>query len=127
MIWHVHVSNRLTQHRVSIGGFELLVQVQPPHLPPWYVHRSVGDDGQLDVVVAAASEEAEGESCRRRALCDADPVASTPISAALREGLRAAELAHGRALHERLGTMDAAIAAQLQAATSAPPPKVPSM
>ncbi|KAG1675441.1 hypothetical protein FOA52_001739 [Chlamydomonas sp. UWO 241] len=88
---------------------------------------SVGDDGGLEVVVVAASDEAEGECMRRRALSESDPVGHTAVSAALREGLSAAQAAHGQALHTRLAAMDGSIAAQVQAATSAPPPKVPTM
>jgi hypothetical protein len=88
---------------------------------------SVGDDGGLEVVVAAASDEAEGECTRRRALSESDPVVSTAVSAALREGLSAAQAAHGQALHARLAAMDASIQREVQKATSAPPPKVPTM
>ncbi|KAG1675440.1 hypothetical protein FOA52_001738 [Chlamydomonas sp. UWO 241] len=73
---------------------------------------SVGDDGGLEVVVVAASDEAEGECMRRRALSESDPVGHTAVSAALREGLSAAQAAHGQALHTRLAAMDGSIAAQ---------------
>ena len=52
-------------------------------------------------------------------LAESDPVATTLISAALREGLGQAQAVHGQALHERLAQLDPCIAALMMQATAA--------
>ncbi len=83
---------------------------------------AAGEDGSIELTVAGASEDAEGEAARRRALAAGDPVALTPVSSALSEGLRQAQAAHGQALHARLAQLDPAISEQLRKATVAPRP-----
>lgn len=61
------------------------------------------------------SEEAAGESGRRQALVDQDPVARLKLSAWAKQQFEAAAAAHGGALQAALGGMDATLAGQLKA------------
>lgn len=69
-----------------------------------------------DAGAVVPSEEAEGESNRRKALVEADPVASLRLSAWAKQQLEAAAGAHGGdALSGALNAMDASLAGQLKA------------
>ena len=61
------------------------------------------------------SEEAEGECNRRKALVDADPVATLRLSAFAKQQLETAGGVHGGALTAALNAMDGTLAGQLKA------------
>lgn len=68
-----------------------------------------------DGLAAVNSEEAEGESSRRLALHEADPVVILCLSAFARQQLEAAAAAHGVALSAALNAISPSLAGQLQA------------
>jgi hypothetical protein len=61
------------------------------------------------------SEEAEGECSRRKALVDADPVATLRLSAFAKQQLEVAAGVHGGGLTAALNAMDCTLAGQLKA------------
>ncbi len=67
-----------------------------------------------DEHAAVNSEEAEGESERRKQLHERDPVNTLRLSAFCKTQLEAAGAAHGPALSAALHAMDPAIAGQLK-------------
>ena len=81
------------------------------------------DDGGACVV---PSEEAEGECARRRALVDADPVATLRLAAWAQQQLETAAGVHGGgAVTAALNAVDPTLAGQLRAmldSAAAPPP-----
>ena len=78
----------------------------------FYNHNSGGEDEHAATV---NSEEAEGESERRKQLHKRDPVNRLRLSAFCKQQLEAAAVAHGAALAAALNGMDPAIAGQLKA------------
>lgn len=72
--------------------------------------RDVDDAGAV-----VPSEEAEGESARRKSLVDADPVANLRLSAFAKQQLEVAAGVHGGALSAALNAMDGSLAGQLKA------------
>lgn len=84
-------------------------------LPIAYELLSANAGRDDDAAAVVPSEEAEGESSRRRALVDADPVASLKLSAWAKQQLEAAAGVHGAAaFNAALGGMDASLAGQLR-------------
>lgn len=71
--------------------------------------------GEDDAHAVVPSEEAAGESGRRQALVDADPVATLRLSAFAKQQVEAAAGVHGAALAAALSAMDASLAGQLRA------------
>lgn len=61
------------------------------------------------------SEEAEGESNRKKALVEGDPVANLTLSSWAKQQLQAAAGVHGATLTAALNAMDATMAGQLRA------------
>jgi hypothetical protein len=68
-----------------------------------------------DPSAVVATEEAEGEAGRRRALHEADPAVGLRLSAFCREQFGAAAAAHGPAFGAALAALDPALGAQLRA------------
>ena len=63
------------------------------------------------------SEEAQGETMRRRALSEIDPVGQIKVGAMLKQGLEMAQSIHGEGkMRERIATMDSEIVKQMQRA-----------
>jgi len=77
---------------------------------------AAGDEGIIDISVATASEDAEGEAIRRRALAAADPVNTLKLGPTLRGSLHQAAEAHGPPFQAAMSQMDPAIMAQLKVA-----------
>jgi hypothetical protein len=74
-----------------------------------------GGRGGDDPGAVVPSEEAAGESGRRQALVEQDPVLRLQLSAWAKQQFEAAAAAHGGALQAALGAMDATLAGQLRA------------
>lgn len=68
-----------------------------------------------DSSAVVPSEEAEGESNRRKALVESDPVASLQLSAFAKQQLEVAVGVHGTALNAALNAMDPTLGGQLKA------------
>lgn len=85
-------------------------------LPIAYEFLTSSTQREEDSGAVVASEEAEGECNRRKALVDVDPVATLKLSAFAKQQLEVASGVHGGgALTAALNAMDGTLAGQLKA------------
>ncbi|KAK9830439.1 hypothetical protein WJX72_011753 [[Myrmecia] bisecta] len=78
-------------------------------------YNSVGGGGDADALVVS-SEEAEGESIRRRLLHERDPVNQLQLSAVLKDKLQQCAALHGEAFHAMTARLNPSLASQLSGA-----------